>query len=216
LIVGWRLPWDRYFALEQITVEGGERIQTAELVRMTGLRPQLNLLFINTAQIRRQLLLSPWIQDARIQKIYPHRLRLSLVEREPYGILSIAGRGTLWVDAEGYVLSPLSQPPVGPVMSGVELISTPRGERVSDPGARAILQQFFSWDGQTLARLRELRWQGNWMTLISREGWQALLPARDLNTHFELLQRVLATPDAQRSLPRSIDLRFDGEVTLGR
>lgn len=197
-------------------MEGGERIKTAELTRLTGVRPQLNLLSIDTRQVRRQLLLSPWVQDATVRKIFPHRLRISLVEREPYGIVSVVGRGYLWVDQEGYVLSGLSQPPLGPFMSGVTLSSTPRGERLADAAAREVLLQFYRLDGRTLARLRELRWADSLIVLISREGWQALLPPRDLSAHLELLQRVLSTLSTEGSLPQGIDLRFDGEVTLRR
>jgi cell division septal protein FtsQ len=177
----------------------------------------LNLLSLDSRQVRRELLLSPWVQDARVQKILPHELRISLVEREPYGIVLVPGRGYLWVDQEGYVLSVLSQPSVEPFISGITLASTPRGERLADATAIEILRQFYRLDGRALARLSELHWNGNSIALTSREGWQALLPPRDLSAHFELLQRVLSTLGMeQRSLPRWIDLRFDGEVTLRR
>lgn len=198
-------------------MEGGERIKTAELAGLTGVRPQLNLLSLDSRRVRRQLLLFPGVQDAHVQKIFPHQLRISLVEREPYGIVLVPGRGYLWVDQEGYVLSGVSQPPLEPFISGMTLVSTPRGEQLADATAREVLRQLYRLEGRTLARLSELHWDGNSIALISREGWQALLPPRDLSAHFELLQRVLSTLfREQRSLPRWIDLRFDGEVTLRR
>lgn len=216
LIVGWRLPWDRYFALEGITVEGGERINTAQVERLTGVHPPVSLWAIHTQQFRQKLLSVPWIKEAQVTKVYPHWLHISLQEREPYGIIALGSGKYRWVDQEGYLLESLNYPPPEPFISGVSIVETPRGARIAETGAREILRDFYRLDGRRLAGWRELRWRGNSILLISRRGWQALLPSRELSAHLSLLSRVLVALKADRAKPRRIDLRFSGEVTLGK
>lgn len=176
----------------------------------------MSLWAVHTGQLRQRLLASPWIKDARVAKVYPHWLRISLQEREPYGIIALGPGQYRWVDQEGYLLESLNYPPPEPFISGVSTEETPRGTRIAEAGARGILRDFYRLDGQKLADWRELRWQGNSILLISRRGWQALLPPGELTAHLSLLSRVLVALAADGSKPRRIDLRFSGEVTLGK
>lgn len=109
------------FALEQIEVEGSQRV-SADAVR-ERLRPFVggNLLDLDLGQVAATAALDPWILWLGVKRLLPHTLRLTVTERTPCALALIDGRIQL-IDAEGHVVGP-PEPgfPYGlPVVTGLE------------------------------------------------------------------------------------------------
>lgn len=204
--------------IEEIAVEGGERINASEVYAQSGLRVGISW----NASARKSALQAlrhlPQLKNVEIQTERTHRgrvrVRISLEEREPYGIMALEGRGLFWVDREGYLLSSLEAEPYLPVITGLNTLKTLRGERIASEDAIRILQEFYSLSGRTLSLFTELGIGEYHLEVSSREGWVALLPKEGLKLQLARLEAILAALGAEDW--RILDLRFEGEVIIRR
>jgi len=80
------------------------------------------------AQRRRQLEQIPWVEQARVQRVLPNRIRVELVERQPVAFLRLRNDLAL-LDAHGVILTrPLGGNFHFPVVAGITE-AMPRAER---------------------------------------------------------------------------------------
>lgn len=91
--------------LKEFEVEGNTetRVSTGQLVRATGVSPGERLVGISTEKVASRLEKLPWIQQARVERILPSTLRISVKEREPAMVVE-TGQGPFLVDGDGLVL----------------------------------------------------------------------------------------------------------------
>jgi len=203
--------------IAEISVEGGERIGTSKLRIKSGLHigqrwsPALRIEAI------RALKSLPGIRDAEVsaERIKGGRVkvRIEVEERQPYGVVALEGRGLFWADRDGYLLGPLKTEPYLPVMAGVSVALTPQGERIAPEGALKAFREFFALEGRILSYFRELRFRGYDLELEDLRGRRVLLPAWGLKSRLKVFERV---GEALGSDWQRLDLRFEGEVTVGR
>ncbi len=204
--------------IEEITVKGGERIGASQIRAASGLtlgQPWTTSLKWQAALALKRL---PGVQDVQIllKRRPGGKVGVDIVlrEREPYGLIALSGRGLFWVDREGFVLGKLEGKPYLPVVTGVSTISTPEGERLSSERARRLIEEFFALEGDWLSRVAELRVREYDVELRATEGWRALLAPGGLRPQLAKLDVILSTLEAVKW--RTVDLRFEGEVVLGR
>lgn len=211
-IISWRLPWDRYFAIKAIVIEGGERITAETLQSLIEIKVGDSLFDADLEAARRKLLNCIWIRDARLSRRFlSRRLKIEIFEREPLGVVFAKGRYLL-VDREGFILEQLKDKPQLFVL-GLETVETPRGERVKSDQAIRALQDFFSFDQPFLMQFTELRLgEEDEGLLLARAGFKVLLKVERLRESLRILERLLNTINASKY--SSIDLRFSKEVIL--
>ncbi|CAN5876590.1 hypothetical protein BH23ACT12_BH23ACT12_11540 [soil metagenome] len=116
----------RSLQLDEFEVEGNteSRISTDEVVEATGVRLGDHLLGVSTAKVSERVENLPWVAEAKVERILPSTLRISLDEREPSFVVQ-SGQGPLLVDSRGLILQPGSEKlvnvldlPLGPVTPG--------------------------------------------------------------------------------------------------
>jgi cell division protein FtsQ len=64
-------------------------------------------LFLDVAEARAKLTASPWISEATVRKLYPHRLEIEITERVPFALWQTEGKINVIAD-DGSVLAPLT------------------------------------------------------------------------------------------------------------
>lgn len=208
--------------IREITVVGGEKIGTSQIREQSGLRVGQPWDDAARRAAQRGLLEHAWIDEACVKaERSPQGLtvRISVSERNPFGIVALDAGGPFWVDREGFVLGQAEQPPGVPAVTGIDARLTPTGKRIAPRGAIRVVREFFSLPGRVLARFRSLRYRERDLVLEARAGWQALLPQGSLTQALDRLDRVrgaLSSGDGHDGKWRTIDLRFDGEVIVGR
>ncbi len=146
-------------------------------------------------------------------------LKISIEEREPFGLVELPERGRFWADVDGYLLGPAQEAPAMalPVMTGVIAALTPQGERIMPEAARRVFRTLFALPGRVLSRFARLHFRDYDLAIRTRGGWMALLPVEGLSRHIGRLQQVVeALKRSSATAWSRIDLRFEGEVTLGR
>jgi cell division protein FtsQ len=89
--------------VSQITVSGNARLSRGEvLALLDGLRGR-NMVTVDLAAWREQLMASPWVSDAAMRRILPGTVEVFIAEREPIGIGRL-GQSLYLVDRRGGVI----------------------------------------------------------------------------------------------------------------
>jgi hypothetical protein len=127
------------FLIRRIQVAGAKTLSPEDVTRLTGLRPGTNIFRANLYRANRALRSVPAIREANVSRVLPDTIAVTLTEREPRFLLSVATR--LWeVDREGVVFrevgarrpAPGAQRPVG-----TDQRPAPLNDRAPGTGRRA-------------------------------------------------------------------------------
>ena len=163
------------FAIKDIDVETDGVIASDQLRRWTGVRPGQNLFSVDLVTVRRNLELVSMVQTASVEKVLPRTLRLRVTEREPVAQLNLArpapGGGvqlvTFYLDADGYVISPLNPsqcspgamlpaPDQLPAIVGVNASEVQPGRRSESLQLRAALELILAFQRSPMQGLAEI------------------------------------------------------------
>ena len=167
---------NKVFAIKELDVQTDGVIARDQLRRWSGVRPGQNLFALDLESIRRNLLLVPAIQSVSLEKIFPHTLRLRVLEREPLARLSIAmprANGGVelvpfFLDADGYAMVPLtsSQCTPGapacptdqlPLIVGVTANEVQPGRCLDSPQVRSALQFLQVFQRSPMSSVEEIK-----------------------------------------------------------
>ncbi len=204
------LPWHKYLAIREITVEGGERIQAETVLQSLPITVGMNWLTADTQAARAALLRLPDVRDARIKKRLWAQIEIRVHEREPL-ILARLGQKLFWVDTEGFLYAP-SQGGFGPILVEPQTVETERGRRLAELFYLVPLKALMTSPGNLLNSITAIRFEGSTMILSLRDGPDVAVYIYDVRWELARLQRVLSAL-AGRHL-RRIDLRFERAVIL--
>jgi cell division protein FtsQ len=74
------------FSISEISISGNKEITNAEILQASGINSSHALTSLNVSDIQARLKRVPLISDASVRKLYPNKLVITLVEREPYAL----------------------------------------------------------------------------------------------------------------------------------
>ncbi|NDY42835.1 FtsQ-type POTRA domain-containing protein [Dissulfurirhabdus thermomarina] len=138
LYLGWTAlgHWPA-LALKTVEVRGAHRVGRAEVIRLSGARPGMNLLALDPGAMARAVEAQPWIRRAAVRRVFPDRLVLTLEERTPVALVNLDG--IRLVDADGVVFKALEpgDPSDLPLISGLSA-DPGRPGRLPSKGLRAL------------------------------------------------------------------------------
>lgn len=78
-----------YFELTQINILGNQRVCYQNIIDTAQIYPGKNILSINLAKVRKQLMANPWIIEAEVSRELPDKIHISIKEHIPYAILDL-------------------------------------------------------------------------------------------------------------------------------
>jgi cell division protein FtsQ len=93
------------FRIATIGFTGNKHLNRDEILARAGVTGMSSLLFFDVTAARARLMSDPRIADATLLKLYPDRLQISIVERQPYALWQINRQVSL-VAEDGAVLAP--------------------------------------------------------------------------------------------------------------
>jgi len=110
---------DAYFALSRIELEGNRRLGRREVLRWAGVDAHTSIWDARPDLVKMRLLNHPWIRKVKIQREFPNRLSIRVVERRPVAIVRLNELN--YVDAAGHILGPLREgdSPDFPLITGL-------------------------------------------------------------------------------------------------
>jgi cell division protein FtsQ len=209
-----------YFEVREILVEGQVRAATEAVTACANVSPGENLLFLDKEEVRKDVEAHPWVRVARVVKRLPNTLLIEVEEREPAALVNNAHDGVLYgLDAEGYVLPPLSAEEVAksefPVVTGIapalsfpgNLLEYPRQAPVSEV-VNAVREEPALADN-----ISEIHWDhGKGYMLYPYFGSQCLLVGKDrIRERVAMLGQTWAFLERNEIATRYVDVRFESQ-----
>jgi cell division protein FtsQ len=225
LALGAAWYWQQTLPLRRVDVTGVVHADAAEVVRLTGVRPDSDAVFaLSPALVADRAERHPWVRRAHVRRLPTGTLSVRVEEREPVVLVMRAGVPAGYLDAEGVALPLDALSDSGAVPYDVPLLtgSVPDaapGARVASPALRELLAALAGADDATDALVSEVEWRaGRAVLWTTPAGGHPSVPVRlgrtgvadqlaRLRAFWD--QSVLARPRARF---RSVDLRFEGQV----
>jgi len=134
------------YALEKIEIEPSGRFAPYVILRAANLERGENLWSLNLARIAHDLEELPSVSSAKVERHFPDRLVIHLVERVPVvkivGINDIGKRETLYLDRQCIVLKPREDEPTPllPEIIGLTNAELEPGVRLDQPALAHALE----------------------------------------------------------------------------
>ncbi|GAA4662768.1 cell division protein FtsQ/DivIB [Bartonella pachyuromydis] len=193
------------FFVADVDISGNKRLVKQEVLKILELEPAQSIFAFNVDRARSLLEQQAWVQSANIQKIYPNRIRISIVEREPYAIWQHDGMMDV-VDKTGRVIVPFK----GGNVRNLPLV-VGQGAQNS---AKMFLQALSVYPEvyshvRAFVRVGDRRWD-----LVLDNGVRVMLPEKGA---LERLSSLVQTGIIQDLFSRDvfkIDLRLSDRITV--
>ncbi len=206
------------FLVKRVDVEATQRPGEEEIRSRSGIRPGMNLLSLDTAEVSRRLETHPWIHHATVVKRPPDEVLIKVREREPAALVGV--RGTLYyMDAEGNLLGKTESGAAldFPMITGLEqdVGETRRHRRGRDvQQALSLLRALQAVPA--LGRVSEIHVDGSEGLRFILEGFS--VPVRVGWTGFSnktvRFEKALPSLASQSNAIESVDLRFSDQIVV--
>jgi cell division protein FtsQ len=91
------------FPISAVSIAGQNGLTDSEVLEASDIGPNKSLAFLDVAAVRDRLRAVPLVEDASVRKLYPDRIAIELVERQPYALWQQDGQVSV-VAADGIVI----------------------------------------------------------------------------------------------------------------
>lgn len=192
-------------AAEDIKIDGLVHQDPEAVLSAIGVQPGSSLIGFEAGNAKQLLENLDWVASAKVQRLFPNQLEISVVERVPFAIWQRDGAYYV-IDRNGAAMSNIeaSQMTSLPLVTG-EGAQTAAAELINQLEAFPALRS----QVKAAARLGDRRWN-----LYLDNGVKVLLPETNVA---DALARVQQLDDTQKLLSKGItavDLRLGGRVTI--
>ncbi|MCS0497507.1 cell division protein FtsQ/DivIB [Ancylobacter sp. MQZ15Z-1] len=194
------------FRIANVNLNGQSHVSPGEILATAGVKPTSSLPFFDAEGARQRLEQLAWIKRATVQKLYPDRLDIQVVEREGFALWQKDGKINV-IARDGTIIAPYSDDPryirlpivvgEGAQSHAVEIVDA----LSLVPGVRDQVR--------AAIRVADRRW-----TLKMGNGIDVRLPERGLD---DALQQLAVLDRDKQLLSRDvtiIDLRLPDRVTV--
>jgi cell division protein FtsQ len=214
--IGFVLASDA-LTVTRITVQGNQRMSRGEVLGLLDGLSGTSIVMTDLESWRQKLLMSPWVEEASIRRMFPGTLAVAIEERQPIGIGRI--KGTLYlIDKTGAVIDEFGPNYADldlPIVDGL----SPKGEedQSMDQARAALAGRLMS----ELARRPKLAGQVSQIdvtdsrnAIVLLKGDTALLRVGDERFTERLQSYLDLMPALRERMPDIdyVDLRFDERV----
>ena len=205
---GWWVFRSSYFEIQNVTVEGTQRVNPDALVERAGLTGES---MFNADLGGAQVALSavPLVKDVHIQRHWPDSVTIAVVERQGWGVWEQSGVRYV-VDRDGIVLGEWEMPPGSPVIKSSALGSRRPGDRVDYQAVDAAAEIYASLPKELGTRVTEVAFLPGKGVRVTTESGQVALLGDSSSIAYKLASwAAVERKAAERGIVyNTIDLRF--------
>lgn len=208
-----------YFGVAKVRVENLSRVSEEEVVALSDIRPGVNIFDLELQMIGRKIEENPWVATARVERILPREVVISVREREPKAVINL---GYLYyLDAGGEIFKVLGPEDSldFPVVTGIDrrtLLENPEDCRRQLTEAMALLDELAGRRIFALDDVSELNIDPtDGLTLYTlRGGVPVRMGYSNFSSKLDRLERIY--PELEPRLPalRYIDLNVADRVIV--
>ncbi|WP_375615074.1 MULTISPECIES: cell division protein FtsQ/DivIB [unclassified Bartonella] len=193
------------FVVVDVDIRGNNRLAKQDILKILKLDVASSIFTFDVERARSLLEKQPWVQSANVQKIYPNRMRISIVEREPYAIWQHDGLVDI-VDYTGRVIVPFK----GKNVWNLPLVVGQGAQNAAKVFIQALLVYPEIYNRvRAFVRVGDRRWD-----LVLDNGMRVMLPESGA---LERLSSLVSSGTMQDLLSRdilSVDLRLADRITV--
>ncbi|WP_375644781.1 MULTISPECIES: cell division protein FtsQ/DivIB [unclassified Bartonella] len=196
---------DSSFVVTHVDISGNKRLTKQDIFKILKLDVAPSIFTFDVERARSLLEKQAWVQSANVQKIYPNRMRISIVEREPYAIWQHDSIVDI-VDNTGRVIVPFK----GEIVRDLPLVVGQGAQNAAKVFIQALSVYPEVYDRiRAFVRVGDRRWD-----LVLDNGMRVMLPE---NGALEKLSSLVSSGIMQDLLSRdirSVDLRLADRITV--
>ncbi len=206
------------FVVKCVEVEASQRPGEEEVRSLSGIRPGMNLLSVDTEEVSRRLETHPWIHHATVVKRPPADVLIKVWQRRPAALTRVGGR-LYYLDAEGGFLGE-TEPGAAldfPMITGLEqdaedLYRSGKGRDVQQ--ALALLRVLQAIPA--LGRVSEIDVDGSegLRFVLERFPVPVQVGWTDFSNKMHLFEKALPSLVSQADEIESVDLRFSCQIIV--
>jgi cell division protein FtsQ len=193
------------FPVRVVDISGVKELSKEEVLAASGLGPANSLIFADLSDVRARLKALPLVAEATVRKLYPDRVNISIVEREPFALWQQDGVVKV-VSVDGTIIDDVSDR---------RYLRLPH---VVGPGARLRVKEY----QDILEGVPEFRAQVRAGVLVSERRWNLkLMNGIDVKLpeagQVEALRQLARLDREAQVLSKdiiSVDLRAPGRVAF--
>jgi cell division protein FtsQ len=211
--LGIAATWPGFYPKE-VVVSGNHRVGRGEILARAGIAQQTSIWLQNIGAMRRRIEAIPYIATARIGRVPPASIRISVTERLPFAELR-SGYAAVLVDRTLRVLEPAPAEDSYPVLElapGVDLSS---GSFVQNRAARELRDAYEAMETHRMvpSALSFDRFAGLVVTL--RNGLRLLLGSPSgMDQKIALANAIIAQVAGRQPRVAALDLRAPSAPVL--
>ncbi|WP_336279573.1 cell division protein FtsQ/DivIB [Bartonella sp. CB175] len=193
------------FVITNVDVNGNKRVAKQEILRLLGLDVSPSIFIFDVDRARSILEQQTWIKSAHVQKIYPNRVRVSVVEREPYAVWQHDGMVDI-IDNVGCVIVPFTKE----LVQGLPLVVGQGAQNAARTFIQALSAYPQLYDRvHAYVRVGDRRWD-----LVLNNGVRVMLPESGALKRIASLIKTGAVQDLFSRDILSVDLRLFDRITV--
>ncbi len=193
------------FPINAVTISGQNELSQADILAASGVGARNSLLFLDAAEVRQRLITRPLVKSARVLKLYPDRLVISIEERQPHALWQREGRVSI-VSADGAVVDELRN---DRYLGLPFVVGEGAEKRLAEYGALLAGLGDFASRVKAGVLIAGRRWN-----LVMTNGVEVKLPEQDPGSALGALQRLQREARILDKDILSVDLRIPGRVTV--
>lgn len=205
------------FEVRGLVYEPTSHVDDMRLRELLALQPGTNILSLDLEELAARVAADPWVAKAKVVRVLPDSLQVTVEEHEPRAVLLLAGRLVL-VDGEGNAFKPLDDGERGrlPVITGFDDPALRDDPEVARERVLRGLRALEAYEAKRRPRLSELH-VGDFgdVTLYTAElGTQLRLGRGEVEpalARFDALRAALGEEAEKLAL-----VHLDGERAPGR
>ncbi len=197
-----------FFKLETLKLDGRYRSSKEHILSALSLKKDSPILFLDLSDLRKKILIVPWIKNASISRKLPNEIHVKIEEYQPSAIWEY--RNEIYVlDEEGYQIEKVSR------KDGYDDLLHISGESadINVESLLLALKQYPSLQDRIdyTRFIGKRRWD-----LYLEEGILIKLPMGDINDALLELDQHLKDYNLIEKGHKKIDLRVKGEISTDR
>lgn len=208
LITGYVFLRSPLFEIQQVVVRGNQYLVEDIVRTVADVSIGVNIFKINLAAVADKLEMVPMIKDARVTRVLPSTVLITVTERRPLGLLP-AGNGFVEVDEEGICLQKAGSGVPGiPIITGVKVDAPNLGEMVRAEHLEDALMMISGLPDEVINKLSEVHVdQDGQIKAYTLDRIQCRLGgAVDIREKGVVLARILQELQKQGARVKYIDL----------
>jgi cell division protein FtsQ len=146
-----------FFLITDVTFVGNKSLTADELLQLADIGERANYFKLDPKQVEGNLMGSPLIKEATVQKLFPSSLNIEVMERVPIAVLPKEGY-FVEIDRDGVAMAFTDRLPEKsmPIVTGIDTTIITLGSRLDVPGIDNVMDIIGNLSDDFIEELSEI------------------------------------------------------------